>query len=76
MAEPSGKSITIDGNQYNLADLSESARAKIMNIQFVDAEMGRARNQLVMLQAARKEFARQLQEELPGAQVDTEERSN
>lgn len=63
--EADSKTVTIDGQTYPLSDLTESTRAKILNMRFVDAEILRARNQLVVLQAARKEFARQLQEELP-----------
>ncbi|WP_295544239.1 DUF6447 family protein [uncultured Thiohalocapsa sp.] len=67
MAEEETKSVTIDGQTYQLSDLSESVRAKILNIRFVDGELGRARNNVVVLQAARAEFARQLQEELHGS---------
>ena len=67
MAEEETKSVTIDGQTYQLSDLSESTRAKILNIRFVDGELVRARNNLVVLQAARAEFARQLQEELQGS---------
>lgn len=58
------KIVTIDNQKYRLDDLPEATKAKIMNVQFVDAEIARTRNQLVVLQAARQEFSRQLQEEL------------
>ena len=65
MADKAIKSITIDGKEYLADALSDQAKAKIASLQFVDAEMLRTRNQLIMLQAARAEFARQLQKELP-----------
>ena len=65
MADNAIKSVTIDGKEYLADALSDQAKAKIANLQFVDAEMLRTRNQLIMLQAARVEFARQLQNELP-----------
>jgi hypothetical protein len=64
MAEKIQK-ISIDGKEYLADALSDQAKAKLANIQFVDAEMLRTRNQLIMLQAARVEFVRQLQSELP-----------
>lgn len=65
MADKAVKSVTIDGKEYLADALSEQAKAKIANLRFVDAEMLRTKNQLIMLQAARVEFARQLQAELP-----------
>lgn len=64
MAEKIQK-ISIDGKDYLADTLSDQAKAKLANIQFVDAEMLRTRNQLIMLQSARVEFVRQLQSELP-----------
>jgi hypothetical protein len=65
MADAEEKIVTVDNEKYRLNDLPESTKAKMLNIQFVDTEIVRVRNQLVVLQAARKEFSRQLKEELP-----------
>jgi hypothetical protein len=70
MAEPtpSKQSITIDGTNYNLADLSEGARAQITNLRVCDAEIARLQQQLGIVQTARAAYAQALQRELPQAE--------
>ena len=65
MPEAKPKTVTIDGKEYSFDDMSDELKGKIGNLRFVEAEMVRLRNQLVVYQAARTEFARQVQKELP-----------
>lgn len=59
--------VTIDGNQYNLADLSDVAKQQMDNIRFTDQEIERANNQLALLQTARGAYGKALAEALPKA---------
>ena len=66
MAEQDEKqTITIDGTEYNAADLSENARNQIASLRVTDAEIERLNQQLAIHQTARTAYARALSEELP-----------
>jgi hypothetical protein len=65
MADEKLQTVTIDGKEYALDTLSDEVKAKITNVRFVDAEIARLRNQLVLCQAARAEFSRRLLDDLP-----------
>ena len=39
MADEKQKTITIDGAEYNVADLSENARNQVVNLRVTDAEI-------------------------------------
>ena len=47
------KKITIDDVEYNLDDLSDDAKAQLMNIQFVDAQLQQLNNELAVSDTAR-----------------------
>lgn len=49
-------SITINGKDHALADLSEAARVQVGNIQAVDAEITRLQQQLAIAQTARNAY--------------------
>jgi len=59
------QTVTIDGTEYNLADLSENARSQVANLRVTDQEIARFQQQLAIYQTARKAYANALQQELP-----------
>lgn len=80
MAESNNQAqtITIDGQQYNIADLSEGARNQVANIRLVDQKVAQLKQDLAITQTARNAYARALREELqgmanPGAGTGTDE---
>lgn len=59
------QTITIDGTEYNAADLSDNAKAQVTNLRVTDAEIEKLKQQLAIYQTARTAYARALSEELP-----------
>lgn len=57
--------ITIDGTEYDIDALSDEAKANLMSIQFVEAEIERLKNKMAVLQTAKISYARELQSKLP-----------
>ena len=51
------QTITINNQEYAVADLSEAAKAQIANIQIADAEIVRLQQQLALVQTARNAYA-------------------
>mgnify|MGYP000224054149 CR=1 FL=1 len=64
------ETITINGADYDLEELSEEARAQIAALQLVGERLVKAEQELAILQTARNAYAQALQELLPA----TEER--
>lgn len=62
------QSITIDGTEYNLGELSDNAKAQVTNLRVTDQEIARLQQQLAIYQTARKAYARALSDELPKAE--------
>ena len=60
--------ITIDGVEYNAADLSEEAKQQIANLRVTDAEIERLNIQQAIAQTARNAYAKALTEILPKKQ--------
>ena len=56
--------IKIDENDYELDTLADEAKAQLVNIQFVDAELQRLNAQTAVLQTARMAYAKALNEAL------------
>ncbi|MBT2787216.1 MULTISPECIES: DUF6447 family protein [unclassified Halomonas] len=65
MAKEDPKTVTIDGHEYNLADLSENARNQLVNLRVTDQEIQRLNQQLAIAQTARTAYANALKQELP-----------
>jgi|26BtaG_2_1085354.scaffolds.fasta_scaffold33076_1 glycerate kinase len=63
------QTITIDGTEYNLADLSDNAKAQVTNLRVTDAEIEKLKQLLAIYQTARTAYARALSEELPKKEV-------
>jgi len=57
--------ITIDGIEYDLSKLSESAKGQLVSLQLVDQKITAAQQELAILQTARMAYARALKDELP-----------
>lgn len=65
MADEQNQTLTIDGTEYNLAELSENARSQVINLRVTDQEIEKLKRQLAIFQTARTAYARALSEELP-----------
>ena len=65
MAKKSEKqSISIDGNDYDLDDLSENAKAQVANLQFVDTQLIQLNNEWAVADTARIGYTNALKVEL------------
>lgn len=64
MNEQSQPTITIDNQEYIIADLSDQAKTQITNLRVTDAEIIRLQQQLAIAQTARTAYANALQKEL------------
>lgn len=60
-----GQTITIDGKDYALEDLSEAAKSQLTNLRVTDQEIARLQQQLAITQTARTTYANALKTELP-----------
>ena len=58
------KTWTINDKEYDLDDLSETAKSQIVNIQVVDGEIGRLNQQLAIMQTARNAYGKALDTEI------------
>ncbi|KXS36123.1 DUF6447 family protein [Modicisalibacter tunisiensis] len=65
MADTQDQTISIDGADYNLAELSENARNQVVNLRVTDQEIARLQQQLAIAQTARTAYANALKSELP-----------
>ena len=66
-ADTKADTITIDGTQYALDNLTENARAQIVNLRVTDQEIARLQTQLAIAQTARAAYAQALTAQLPAA---------
>ncbi|WP_396190034.1 hypothetical protein [Flavobacterium sp.] len=57
--------ITIDNIEYDVDSLSEEAKAQLVSIQWVDAEIIRLQQQAAVLQTARISYSTELNKLLP-----------
>ena len=62
------KTVTIDGKEYLLENLSEDAKAQLTNLRTVDQELSRLQMQQALAKTARGAYVRQLQKELVKAE--------
>ena len=56
--------VSIDGIEYILDDLSDNAKAQLMNIQFVDAQIQQLNNEWAVADTARIGYTRALKSEI------------
>jgi len=59
--------IKIDNVDYDTANLSDEAKAQLVNLQFCDQELARLQAQAAAYQTARMAYAKALQTALPVA---------
>lgn len=59
------ESVTIDGKDYQLEDLSEKAQNDLLSLRLVDKKIEENKQELAILQTARNAYARSLAEQLP-----------
>jgi hypothetical protein len=57
--------VTIDNQLYDLDKLSDTAKAQLTSLQFVDQELMRLQFKVAALKTARGAYARSLKELLP-----------
>ena len=55
---------TINDKEYDLDDLSDTAKSQIVNIQVVDGEIARLKQQLAIMQTARNAYGKALDGEI------------
>jgi hypothetical protein len=65
MSDKKPQTLTIDNVEYNVADLSEAARAQVVNVRVTDEEIQRLNRLLAIAQTARTAYANALKNELP-----------
>ena len=63
MAEQT-QTITIDGKEHNIEDLSDQAKSQLGNLQAADTEISRLQIQLAIAQTARNAYAQVLKGEI------------
>ncbi len=56
--------VTIDNKEYNLDDLSDSAKNLLASLQFAQSEIKRTQAQMAVLNTAASAYADQLNKEL------------
>lgn len=56
--------ITINGVEYDTDNLSEEAKAQVISLQFVQAELQRLEAQIAVFKTAEAGYAKALQEQL------------
>ena len=61
------QTITIDGKEFALTDLSDQAKAQLGNLQAADTEISRLQVQLAIAQTARNAYAQVLKGEIETA---------
>lgn len=62
--------ITIDGVEHELDDLSNDAKAQLNALQATDIRIAQSQQELAILQTARAAYAAALQRELPAGESE------
>lgn len=70
MTDNTENKITVDGVDYNVADLTDAAKQQIQNLQFVEAQLQQLNNEWAVADTARMGYSRALAEEV--AKIDKE----
>ena len=60
-------SVNIDGQSYELSNLSEEAKAQLVSLQFIEQELARLQLQIAALQTAKIAYGNALKAQLPAA---------
>ena len=59
--------ILIDGIEYHTEDLTETGRAQLASLQFLEGQMQRIRQEIAVYQTAQQTYARELKAEIDKA---------
>jgi len=59
------QTITIDGREHKLEDLTDKAKGDLASLQLVDQKIAQNQQELTILQTARNVYANSLKEQLP-----------
>ena len=59
--------ITVDGIEYNTEDLSESGKAQLASLQFLEAQMNKVNSEIAVYKTARVSYVTALKNELEKA---------
>jgi hypothetical protein len=65
--------LTLDGKRYATANLDDTARARILNLQVVDAEIAHVQQQLAILGTARSAYLSALRQSLQQVQPEPDD---
>ena len=57
--------VTIDGKEYELEDLSDNARSQVKSLHLVDQKIGQLQTDIAIVETARNAYAAALRAELP-----------
>lgn len=66
MTESESSTLTIDGKEYPVESLSETAKKAVVNIRTADQEIAHLQRQLMLAQTARRALAAELKTEIEG----------
>ena len=72
MADP--QTLTIDGMEYKLEDLSQEARAQVVNVRACDQHLQQLQQQAAIAQTARRAYAAALKSLLPEGATEADAR--
>ena len=72
MTEENKQTVTVDGNEYSLDDLSETAQSIVGHVIAIRQEVGEVRHRLVTLQAAELQLSSELSSALKDAPAEAE----
>lgn len=56
--------VTIDGFDYNTEDLSDTGKAELESLQFLESKMSELRSKIQLLNIAKNAYLRELKNEL------------
>jgi hypothetical protein len=65
--------LTLDGKRYAISNLNDTARARVQNLQVVDAEIAHVQQQLAILGTARAAYLSALRQSLEQVQPEPDE---
>lgn len=60
--------ITVDGTAYQTEDLTENGKAQVASLQFLEVQIKRLRNEVLIFKTAREAYKAALKAELTKAQ--------
>ena len=72
MTEENKQTVTVDGSEYSLDDLSETAQSIVGHVIAIRQEVGEVRHRLVTLQAAELQLSSELSSALKDAPAEAE----